>query len=260
MTNAILVLPDREMGEYFHRTPGPEAYDQNAPERYFSTRPELRIQESRIQFRVDVNVSRKHTVADHEQAGTVVHRAFCANYPKSFEGKRWFALVGPDHFGLTADHLISARLAPVEPESMLEYPIAIPETLAASIVEQWTKGRTANSKYQAAVKRLSEMLDGDLYSLNRQQMVASSLLRFIEASIHAGDVGHLYSWYNEKLSTIRSCLQDLYGRKNPNHPGAVRSFQTARTPLYNFHDIEIWSEAPPSSHEVDRYLDPSYIA
>jgi hypothetical protein len=72
------------------------------------------------------------------------------------------------------------------------------------------------------------------------------MLSFVQQSLDAGDQGYLYGWNDEKLSGIRSYLQELTTRKNRQHPGFVRARDYILSNTSCFSPPDAWIRQPPT--------------
>jgi hypothetical protein len=75
---------------------------------------------------------------------------------------------------------------------------------------------------------------------------AYGMLSFIEQSLEAGDQGNLYGWNDEKLSGIRTYMQELTTRKNRHHPGYVHARDYILSNTSCFSPPDAWIRHPPT--------------
>ena len=222
-----------------------------SPDRRFVIRAELRIEQERIGVRIRMDISKQlfPETIDRDQSESRVFRLVGERLPVVW-GKR-------DHIQLIGGECLWVDYVPNEGiagSRDLCVPILLSGPCVADIHLQHGPLVVANRKYKSAVDALREIITNGMSAMQAQRQQVFSLLRFIEASLHAGDVGHLYSWYEEKMSRIRRGIDELMARKNPNHPTALRYINEIASPLYHFQDIDIWDVTPPSSQMVDQYL------
>ena len=147
---------------------------------------------------------------------------------------------------------------PKTPENSSEYLTPCNCTITAeafqNINDQFAEYLAARKSFDHAVKKLREFADCTPHGLKYHQSEVLSLLGFIERSLKSADVGYLYGWYREKQSGIRSYFNDMFRRKQGNHPGYKRAQDYIRRNLFSYHAPEVWHEHPPTlqteTHDV----------
>jgi len=110
---------------------------------------------------------------------------------------------------------------------------------------QYTEYFTARKSFVYAVDKLRDFADLTPHGLKYHQSEIYSLLEFIEQSLESADVGHLYGWYKEKQSCIRSYFADMLRRKQANHPGYKSAQDYISRNLFSYRAPDVWRDHPP---------------
>ncbi len=118
------------------------------------------------------------------------------------------------------------------------------------IINQFTEYSAARRSFDYAVNRLREFADYTPYGLKCHQSEIFSLLCFLERLLGSADAGHLHGWYREKQSGIRSRFNDMFRRKQENHPGYKRAQDYIRRNLFLYRAPDVWHEHPPILQDV----------
>ncbi len=69
---------------------------------------------------------------------------------------------------------------------------------------------------------------------------------YLRNCLAAADLGHMYSWYQEKMTGISSSMSELARRKNRNHEGFRRAQEYMRSNLFSFQAPDLWVQRPPT--------------
>ncbi len=130
-------------------------------------------------------------------------------------------------------------------EYLAPFTCKITDDAFESVNAQYDEYSAARNSFDHAVEKLRDFADLSPYGFTCHRSEILSLLAFIERTLEAADVGHLYLWYNEKQSGIRRYFNDLFRRKQANHSGYRRAQDYIRSNLFSYHAPDCWRDHPP---------------
>lgn len=188
---------------------------------------------------------------DGKEAGAVV-TATSTVEDRSGEGKKEWekrllhgaaALAECGSLSIFAANSVDYCLPSDEPTTM-SAAASIPESYRQRLDREYETYELARRSFNYAVKRLESFAEYPTptgYSSDAQDMY-----RYLRNCLAAADLGTMYSWYQEKMSMISTCMDDLARRKNRSHQGYRQAQEYIRSTLYSFHAPELWKERPPT--------------
>lgn len=113
---------------------------------------------------------------------------------------------------------------------------------AVRLEEQAKANDQAMSEWEAAIDEMQEHLSGNVrYKISELR----DAFRFVESCTNASRQGFMHMWCEEKLGRIRSALNDLERRKDPNHSGFKASVENIRGPLSSWPMTNGFRTPPP---------------
>ena len=116
---------------------------------------------------------------------------------------------------------------------------------------QYIEYSTARESFNHAVKELRSLADLSPAGLKHHKSEVYSLLDFIGESLASAEVGHMGGWYKEKQSGICSSFEDMFRRKQANHPGYKSSQDYITRTLFSYRAPEVWRDHPPRLNAID---------
>jgi hypothetical protein len=123
------------------------------------------------------------------------------------------------------------------------------DIIAATLEEQAKANDQAAKEWKTAIDEMQQYLLEDVrYHISDLRDAFS----FVRSCTEASRQGTMYGWCQEKLAYIRSSLDDLARRKDPNHDGFKRSVQTIRGPLYSWPITNGFHRQPPRRQKRQR--------
>ncbi len=128
---------------------------------------------------------------------------------------------------------------------MTPFVCSIQPTVYKSILQQFPVYTAARESFDEAVYKLSNFAELSPSDVSYHKAEIQSLISFIERSLDSTDIGFMFSWYNEKHSLISKYFNDMFRRKQGNHPNYKLAQDYIRKTLCSYHAPCCWRKYPP---------------
>jgi hypothetical protein len=123
-------------------------------------------------------------------------------------------------------------------------------TLTSDLTKAFQDATKRHSATNGAFERAKDFLTSHLYSIFHVRSQANAAAQFIAHCMRSDGKPYMYAWNQEKAAVLVRIINDLGGRKNPNHPGYTSAADQLRSIVYSLHPPRIWTTYPPSADNL----------
>lgn len=197
-------------------------------------------------------ITKQGLPTDRELAEGTILNAIATRLAKEFARRTSWRV-----FHQTELDLDPAQPGEVAMERFKEVPkveVEVVPALYEQLFNDAARIKQINQAYEKGKNKLYDLLAHHSHSLSHHATEIRTVLRFIEGCNQCSADSFMSAWYDEKTSGVKRSFDDLFGRKNPNHPGYRQAVDYARGNLYSFNAPYAYLKQPPSPHEVESYL------
>lgn len=108
-----------------------------------------------------------------------------------------------------------------EYETPIEF--TIDDATYESLKSQAAHYAAVQSCFDDSIRKLRKYARMEVGGVHSRQSEILTLLAYVDRCIETGGYGQLYNWYESKRSAVRSRFEDLFSRKQGNHPSFTAS-------------------------------------